>query len=402
MKTFGKLLLITLILAGASSDAAALTINLNPEGETTARDFLANETPIVVQVPSHIVSSAASFQTTPEPVFFKNTAGSFSEYIKPSKGPDDFKALTDFVKISVLPKFKTRAPRDAKWVETDGRVTEFQPDAPGLSADPIAILKIITENARTGSEAITLNPVLIPPSVKLTDLNNRGITSLVARGSSDFHGSSANRIKNIRVGTSRFHGLIIPAGQTFSFNDPLGPVDGEHGFAPELVIKYNGVFPEFGGGICQVSTTMFRTALNGGLPITERRNHSFAVKYYAPQGTDATIYPGVQDLKFLNDTPGDILIWSKIEGTSLSFDFYGTPDNRQVEIGSPVKYDVKSTGAFKTTLSRVVKYASGDEKKDTFTSNYRPEAEFTRTTTAIEPPAETPKPQPETPEENQA
>lgn len=402
MKTFGKILLASLILTSVSSNASALSLNVNPEGEITARDFLVKETPVVIEIPSHIVSSIASSRSIPEPAFFKNTAASFSDYIKPSKETADFKALTDFVRLSVLPKFKTRAPQDAKWAETDGRVTEFQPDIPGLAADPVAILKTITDNIRAGSSTVNLNPVSIPSSVKLADLNNRGITSLVARGSSDFHGSSANRIKNIQVGVSRFKGLIIPAGQTFSFNDPLGPVDGEHGFAPELVIKYNGVFPEFGGGICQVSTTVFRTALNGGFPVTERRNHSFAVKYYTPQGTDATIYPGVQDLKFLNDTPGDILIWAKIEGTFLYFDFYGTPDNRQVEIGSPVKYDVKSTGAFKTTLSRTVRYASGDEKKDTFTSNYRPEAEFTRTTTAVEPPVEAPKPEPETPEETQA
>jgi vancomycin resistance protein YoaR len=79
---------------------------------------------------------------------------------------------------------------------------------------------------------------------------------------------------------------------------------------PELVIKKEGTVPEFGGGLCQVSSTAFRAAMNGGLPITQRRNHAYAVQYYAPQGTDATIYPGVVDLKFINDTPGDILIWA--------------------------------------------------------------------------------------------
>jgi vancomycin resistance protein YoaR len=80
-------------------------------------------------------------------------------------------------------------------------------------------------------------------------------------------------------------GVIIKPGEEFSFNHYLGPVKAEQGFLPELVIKRTGTVPELGGGLCQVSSTTFRAAMNAGLPITQRKNHAYAVQYYSPQGT---------------------------------------------------------------------------------------------------------------------
>jgi vancomycin resistance protein YoaR len=110
--------------------------------------------------------------------------------------------------------------------------------------------------------------------------------------------------------------LLLP-GEIFSFNSHLGPVDGAHGFLKELVIKPEGTLPEFGGGLCQVSTTAYRGALYAGLPIVERSPHSYAVGYYSQiggHGIDATIYPGAHDLRFKNDTPGSLLLQAYTEG----------------------------------------------------------------------------------------
>src|SRR4029077_4231542 len=123
-----------------------------------------------------------------------------------------------------------------------------------------------------------------------------------------------NRIHNITVGAAKFNGLIIKPGEEFSLKHSLVDVDDKHGFLPELVIKPEGVTPEFGGGLCQVSSTSFRAAMNAGFPITARRNHSFAVRYYAPQGTDATIYPGSSDLRFVNNLSSHALIETRIVG----------------------------------------------------------------------------------------
>ena len=101
------------------------------------------------------------------------------------------------------------------------------------------------------------------------------------------------------------------------------------------MIKGNETKKELGGGVCQVSTTVFRAAFNGGFPLVNRRNHSYAVPYYKPYGLDATIYLGAQDFKFKNDTPGDILIQAYVKGDDVNFVFYGTDDGRKVKLEGP-------------------------------------------------------------------
>jgi vancomycin resistance protein YoaR len=221
------------------------------------------------------------------------------------------------------------------------------------------------------------------PENSLAALNDLGINELIGHGVSKFNGSPKNRRFNIKVGVEKMKGIIVPQGATFSFDDNLGPVDGEHGFLPELVIKANDTVPEFGGGLCQVSSTTFRAAMDAGVPITARRNHAYAVQYYAPQGTDATIYPGSADLKFVNDTPGALLIWPYFpDDNTLVFDFYGTKDDRQVVLDKPVQYDRKSDGSMKATWTRHVT-KDGTTRDDVFKSAYRPPADFHHQTTFV-------------------
>lgn len=170
------------------------------------------------------------------------------------------------------------------------------------------------------------------------DLRELGIKTLLGTGRSAFFGSPPNRIHNIGVGVNRYNGVIIEPGEVFSFNRQLGPVTAAAGYRPELVIKPEGTIPEYGGGLCQVSTTIYRAALFAGLPIVERAPHSYAVSYYAQvygHGLDATIYIGARDVKFLNDTPGHILVQAYTEGMNAYFKFYGTDDGRHVELEGP-------------------------------------------------------------------
>lgn len=181
--------------------------------------------------------------------------------------------------------------------------------------DSLVILKIETERAEINANSI----------------DNLGIKELIATGYSNFAGSPSNRRHNIRVGASKFDGLLIKPGETFSFTANLGEVDAENGYLPELVIKENTTTPEYGGGLCQVSTTAFRATLNAGLPIIARKAHSYPVIYYKPYGTDATIYIPNPDIKFKNDTGAHILIQTRISGNHLYFDFYGTKKNTSVK-----------------------------------------------------------------------
>lgn len=167
------------------------------------------------------------------------------------------------------------------------------------------------------------------------ELVERGIESVIAIGRSDFTGSSNARVQNILAAVRKFNGLIVPKGKTFSFNSTLKNVLESDGFVPELVIKGNETAKELGGGVCQVSTTVFRAAFTAGLPMVDRRNHSYAVPYYKPHGLDATIYLGGQDFRFSNDTPGDITMQAFTSGANLYFVFYGQNDGRKVAVEGP-------------------------------------------------------------------
>lgn len=160
----------------------------------------------------------------------------------------------------------------------------------------------------------------------------------VAHGESDFRGSSAARIHNIKTAMARFQGARIGPGEVFSFNTLLGEVDGSTGYKKELVIKGDRTLPDYGGGVCQVSSTVYRAALDAGFPIIERKPHSYAVSYYLPWGTDATIYPGIIDLRFANNFTEPVYLHFVLAGTTLHTYMYGTPDGRSVTLRGPNTY----------------------------------------------------------------
>lgn len=177
-----------------------------------------------------------------------------------------------------------------------------------------------------------------PAQVTVTDprLQQLGIREVVTIGESNFAGSPVNRRHNIGVGLSKFNGHIIPQNTIFSFNQILGRVDGSTGYRKELVIKGDRTEPDYGGGLCQVSTTAYRGAWEHGFPIEQRKNHSYAVGYYGPQGTDATVYPPNPDMKFHNDGPSALLMQTHQENDNAYFIYYGTRDSRTADVWGPV------------------------------------------------------------------
>ncbi len=285
-------------------------------------------------------------------------------------------ALGNFL-LELSKKLQT-TPQDAVLEITGGRATNFVPHRVGQSLN-LALSQKIAKQALVGGIGEFALPLIIwQPKIKLGDLNSLGINDLLARGQSDFSGSTASRIVNVKVGASQFNGVVVKPGEEFSFNKYLGPITVQKGYLPELVIKPEGTIPELGGGLCQVATTAFRAAFFSGLPITQRRNHSYAVHYYEwiaddkarAVGLDATIYPGAQDMKFVNDTPGAILIWTKTEGKHLYFDFYGTLDSRTVIMDGPHPYDKKPDGSVKSKVTRTVIRNGRAPEVVTFNSRY--------------------------------
>ena len=141
----------------------------------------------------------------------------------------------------------------------------------------------------------------------------------------------------------------------------LGEVDEEHGWRPELVIRNNKTEPEYGGGICQVSTTLFRAAVFSGMKITMRQAHSYPVKYYEPIGFDASVYVPMPDFRFINNTPGHILIQGEMKGSQLIFRIYGTNDGRKVTVEDPRTLEKnEEDGTIKTVFRQTVTDAQGN------------------------------------------
>ncbi len=265
----------------------------------------------------------------------------------------------------------------------------------GFDVDEDKLIVLLNKALETGKTNVRVparkvfSTVIVPP-----ELEKQGIKEVLAVGKSNFRGSSPARRQNIRAAAQRFQGQIIKKDETFSFNTILGSVDEKYGFVKELVIKGNKNEKELGGGVCQVSTTAFRAAFTGGFPIVERRSHSYSVPYYKPFGIDAMIYLGFSDFKFKNDTPGNILIQTFIEGNNLYFIYYGTRDNRDINFEGPFishYQEAPPVEVFETTdlapgetkwvsnshagfVSKWVRrvYKDGKKKEYTLKSNYRP------------------------------
>lgn len=213
---------------------------------------------------------------------------------------------------------------------------------PGRSIDIQTAVRLTVEALETGITDIELPVIETQPTVTVLDeeLKAQGIKEFVTLGESDFHGSTVNRIHNVTVGLHRFNGHLIKQGETFSFVKVLGPVDAAAGYRKELTIIGDKTLPDYGGGLCQVSSTAYRGVWEYGFPITQRKNHSFAVHYYAPQGTDATVYPPNVDIKFLNDSPGALLMqtWIDVPNTKAYFIYYGTKDDRKTSVVGPFSW----------------------------------------------------------------
>ena len=266
-------------------------------------------------------------------------------------------------------------PVDAKFAMQDGRATAFVMSKNGSRVNikkSAGKISALLTNDSAPPERIALPFTVTEPSIKTTDSNKLGITALIGEGRSNFAGSSNDRVHNITVAANRFNGILIKPGEEFSFIKILGPVDGEHGYKPELVIRDHQTKPEYGGGICQVTTTIFRGAILSGLEITARRNHSYPVRYYQPIGFDATVYDPFPDLRFRNNTPGHILLQMSREGTQLVFRFYGTSDGRRTVMEGPFVTERNPDGSMKTYfLQKVYDKNETLMSEETFKSAYK-------------------------------
>lgn len=313
-----------------------------------------------------------------------------------------------YLEAAVAPEVNVE-PQDARFlIGENGQVQEFMGSRSGIEVDIeqtsqalSAVIRGRSENVSAVTSTVFLSIKTVEPQIKTGDANNLGITDVLGVGISNFKGSPANRIHNIKASVKKLNGILIKPGEEFSAIRYTQPYTLQAGYLPEKVIKGDKITPEIGGGLCQIGTTLFRMAMNSGMEITERRNHSLVVSYYNdPQnglpGTDATIYEPAPDFRFKNDTAGHILIQTavNVEKGELRFTLWGISDGRKgyytkpvvsrwIPAGTPrmiettsLKPGVKECqNAFRgadASFTYVRELSDGTSQKRVFESHYRP------------------------------
>ena len=284
------------------------------------------------------------------------------------------KPIRDYLK-TLAEKYDVE-PRNLRFIISNGVIRVLQRSTAGYELQLQQGVAIIQTALNNNQEKITLPTTTLPAPVNESNVNSLQFV-LLGTGTSDYAGSPSNRMHNIAIGSNKYQGMVIGPGEEFSFNENLGPINAATGYLPELVIKNNQTIPEYGGGLCQVSTTIFRAAVHTGLDITQRKSHSYVVRYYGTPGFDSTIYPPNPDLRFKNNTSGHIMMQYRIEGTKLMFDMYGTKDGRRVVVTGPVPYDIQEDGAQKAWLKQqVVDQNNNPIHEEVFYSIYKPPKDF--------------------------
>lgn len=238
-----------------------------------------------------------------------------------------------------------RRAANARFVFNDDthQIELVQPALLGLTMDVPASFTQVEKAVALGQQNVTLAVAANQPEVAdNATAEQLGITQLVSAQTTYFYGSSSARLQNIQTAAARFHGLLVAPGATFSMGDYLGDISLDNGFAEAMII-YNGqTIKGVGGGVCQVSTTLFRTAFFGGYQIDERHAHAYRVYYYEQRkgggidtslaGLDATVYFPLVNFRFTNNSPYWLLMETYFSASnySLTWKFYSTSDGRTV------------------------------------------------------------------------
>ena len=244
-------------------------------------------------------------------------------------------------KLSAIFKALTREGKDARFNLENGSWIARQRSA--WSVDEKATRANLLSALKAGKSSATIEINVKPPQRNVRNWAESGITTLYAKGISSFKGSPEFRVRNIIVGASKLDNDYIEKDAELDFNASVGAINKATGFVEGFVIIGGTLEKEDGGGICQVSTTLFRAAYNAGLPITERHQHSHRVSYYDPVGFEATVYAPDKNLKFKNDSGKTLLIqteWNE-QAQTLGFYLFGRTPDRKVVVSKPIISDFK-------------------------------------------------------------
>jgi vancomycin resistance protein YoaR len=292
-------------------------------------------------------------------------------------------------------QINAHAPRPATFRNVGGHWIARQQN--GLTLDRVKTKQNILKAILAGQSSAEAVFTVRAPARSVQVLAERGVLFHVSQGRSSYKGSPPSRITNVLVGAQKLDNFFVAPGHTFDFAREVGDISASTGFVKGYVISGGTLEQEDGGGICQVSTTLFRAMYQAGLPIVERHEHSHRVEYYDPVGFEATVYAPEKNLRMKNDTPKYLFVqasWDR-KAQTLTFDLFGARPDRTVSIGKPVvgnfkpaarpSYSpdprVRSGGqrlldvpvqGLTSTIVRTIRLPGGQVKTDTLKSVYKP------------------------------
>jgi vancomycin resistance protein YoaR len=290
-----------------------------------------------------------------------------------------------------------RLPVDARYVtERDGQLT-VRPEVAGWKMNqPETLRRLELELLRPDMSEFSLTVVPKAAQVRAADLPKAEDLQLLAEATTYYSGSAAERIANVHAAARNLDGYVVPPGGVFNFNDAIGSISPENGFKEALVISGGRTIKGVGGGVCQVSTTAFRALYQAGLPILERNQHAYRVRWYDNiVGFDAAVYQPYLNLRARNDTPGPLVVRSTVTRTTHTVRLYGIPDGRQVTVSKPLilsrtphppaQYIVEpslrpgqikqvdwAVDGVRTRITRSITRPDGKVEVDLLSSNFRP------------------------------
>jgi len=248
------------------------------------------------------------------------------------------------VYLSSLAPSLSVSPVNARFIFNDDTslLEVIEPAVIGRELDVEGSKEHINRQLLAGAQEIELQFNALPPQVTDEATGEElGIIEEITQYTSYFHVFDPPRVQNIAAAAARFHGLLVAPGETFSMVQALGDISLDNGYAEAPIIFGGRTIQGIGGGVCQVSTTLFRAAFFAGFPIVERHPHSYRVGYYEQRpdgsrnpglaGLDASVYVPIVDLKFTNDTDHWLLMETYPGSVSLTWKFYSTSDGRTVD-----------------------------------------------------------------------
>jgi vancomycin resistance protein YoaR len=296
------------------------------------------EPPLTTAAAEEAVAAAKELVSEPIALSFKGaevgslTPQRLARLVRFAPKPDRFRVTFAPDRIAkavepLLAKWRQRAV-NARFVVEGNRV-RIRPSRPGLAPDGRWIADSISLAASSTIRRASLRLKQTRADLTTREAEALGIEKRISSFTTDMGTSSSNRIHNVQLMAEYIDGTVIAPGETFSFNESVGPRTVERGFREGQMIVGSLLLPAIGGGVCQTATTLFNNAFELGLPIVERHNHSFYISHY-PMGRDATVSWGGPDFAFRNDLKSGILIKTSYTSSTLTFSFYGSDPGRKV------------------------------------------------------------------------